>query len=148
MNDAQVVDVNGVRNVVARYVHFADDGDGSGVASLFVSDGTMNSLGVTVRGREALGALIERIAPACLKHITANSAVEVAGNAATATTDVLLLAPGPGRGSAEGWQIMGCGRYDDELVKQDGVWLFQRRTINWHRSTTESTLAAVVEMLS
>jgi uncharacterized protein (TIGR02246 family) len=133
-----------IRNLIARYAHAADDGRGGDYALLFTPDGVMESQGSEAAGRAALKALIDSIYDYAIKHHQMNTAIQVEGDRATAQTDLLAMAM-----DADGaWQVMGCGRYDDTLVRQDGQWLFQRRICSWHRSTRPEVLAQLNQLLA
>jgi anthranilate 1,2-dioxygenase small subunit len=133
-----------IRNLIARYAHAADDGRSSDYADLFTPDGAMESQGAEAVGREALVALIDGIYDYAIKHFQLNTAIQVDGDHATGQTDLLAMAM-----DADGaWQVMGCGRYDDQFALHDGKWLFTRRVCSWHRSTRLDVLAQLNQLLA
>ena len=137
-------DVNAIRNLIARYSHAADDGKGKELAGLFVPDGGLESLGLAITGQEQLTALITGIYDQHLRHLQVNTDIRLDGDRATATSDLVVLALVPD----QGWQIVACGRYNDELVKQQGDWLFGRRVITWERATPPAVLDQLRSLMS
>jgi uncharacterized protein (TIGR02246 family) len=133
-----------IRNLIARYAHAADDGRSGDYAELFTPDGVMESQGARVTGREGLVALIDSIYDYAIKHYQMNTVIEVDGDRATGQTDLLALA----MDAAGSWQIMGCGRYDDEMVRHEGDWLFKRRVCSWHRGTRPDVLRQLNQLLA
>jgi uncharacterized protein (TIGR02246 family) len=133
-----------IRNLIAGYAHAADDGRSADYAQLFTPDGVMESQGAEAAGRERLTALIDSIYDYAIKHYQMNTAIQVHGDRATAQTDLLAMAMDPDGA----WQVMGCGRYDDQIVRHDGRWLFARRVCSWHRATRPADLARLHQLLA
>jgi hypothetical protein len=61
-----------------------------------------------------------------MRHIITNIVVKIDGNTAKTTCYLLNTAFNTNTKKPE---ILGMGRYEDELVKQDGKWLISRRAI-------------------
>lgn len=142
-----VSDHEQIRDLIARYAHCADDGRSSDYADLYVPDGVIETQGKTAVGREQLIALIDGIYDYSIKHMQLNTSIQLDPDdpdRATAQTDLLMLAMDP----ASSWQISGCARYDDELVRHGGRWLFRRRVCNWHRNTPAEVLAGLEQLLT
>jgi uncharacterized protein (TIGR02246 family) len=137
-------DVNAIRNLIARYAHAADDGEGKELAALFTPEGGLESLGLAITGQERLAALITSIYDRHLRHLQLNTDVRLDGDSATATSDLVVLGLVPD----QGWQIVACGRYEDQLVKQQGDWLFERRVITWQRATPTAVLDQLRGLMS
>lgn len=137
-------DQDEIRNLIARYAHAADDGRSGDYADLYTPDGVIESQGSRAVGRAQLVALIDSIYEYSIKHMQMNTAVQVDGNRATAQTDLLMLVMDP-KGS---WQVSGCARYEDDLVRYDGRWLFSRRVCVWHRNTPAEVLGQLDQLLS
>ncbi|MUL65799.1 hypothetical protein BOO86_15090 [Mycobacterium sp. CBMA 234] len=131
---ATLSDDTAIRNLIASYAHAADDGDGRGLAALFIDGGGLESLGVTVTGPENLAALIAGIVHANLKHLQLNTVVSLDDDTATAVSDLMVQAAVPG----SGWQTLAHGRYHDQLVRADPDWRFSKRVIRWHRATSDA----------
>lgn len=126
MADFTVSDELAVRTTLARYCHRCDDGDFTGLAELFTPDGVFNYAGRTCTGRAAIVEFFQgsQARPEQRgKHLTANIAVEPAGDdRVRVASDFLFL-------RRDGSRLVPAitGRYDDELVRVDGRWLFARR---------------------
>lgn len=83
-------------------------------------------------GRDAIAALWhEKVAPIAAVRFTATpGAIEVVGDTATARVWVVEdLELGKGR------RRLIHGRYDDELIRQDGGWRFRRRRYTFLRES-------------
>src|SRR5262249_28489996 len=68
-------------------------------------------------------AATERVPDQRRKHLVVNSIVEVHGDTATAVSDGVLVQGGPDIGGT----VIRGGRYEDELVKEDGAWRISKR---------------------
>ncbi|HXY91284.1 MAG TPA: nuclear transport factor 2 family protein [Acidimicrobiia bacterium] len=127
-----------IREVIERSVRAIDDQDGAAFADLFEDDGVMQLAGTVFAGRPALrdmfrgagggpkwtepGELLKQ--PGAM-HLTTNPIIDVAGDAATAETDMITL-----RRDADGRaKITLLARYRDRLRRAgDGRWLIASRT--------------------
>lgn len=126
-----------IRNLIARYAHHADDWEFEKQAALFAPDGVLVEGGREIPmhttnielARNYVAALAAKPQPAGFKHIQANTAIEVDGDRATATSDLVSLRLSPDKG----WSI-GSGRYDDMFVRIGGKWLFERRAVTFYRN--------------
>jgi uncharacterized protein (TIGR02246 family) len=122
-----------IQELCARYCHTIDSQDSEGWAQCFTADGAFEFDGSVVRGHDALREYADVHARVMrCRHMTLNHLYEVEGQAATghSTTVVTLATPG-------GYKILGQGRYDDRLVKQDGKWRFVHRRVNTDRLVSE-----------
>jgi len=137
-------DREAIRDLIARYAHAADDGRSADYAALFVPDGIMESQGNRVAGRDGLAALIDGIYDFSIKHLQLNTAIQLDGDRATAQTDLQMLTMDPDGA----WQISGCARYEDDLARVEGRWLFAKRNCVWHRNTPAEVLAQLDGLLS
>ena len=84
---------------------------------------------VDIRGADEIRAFAGRFAAqreagAQFRHLVTNIAVTVDGGRATATAYLLVLISQGG-----GHRTLPPGRYECELVKEGGRWLFSRRTV-------------------
>lgn len=115
-----------IRNLLAAYCIHVDDGDFERLASLFTEDAVVDAMGDVMQGRDTIARSMEEnyIPRRRGRHVTLNSFIEVDGDSATATSDIMFV-----RRSKEGPLIQLMGRYTDELVRRDGAWRFRRRTI-------------------
>jgi uncharacterized protein (TIGR02246 family) len=145
--DSQVEDRLAIEQVWAKYAQALDTADPDLYASLFTPDAYLEVDGKPYKGREAIRAMIGEIrkklaidqVPADahgrrfgpIRHILSNLIVDVKGDRATSEsywTEIITSgknAQGVGNPPA----VLKMGRYEDELVKRDGHWLYSRRII-------------------
>jgi len=121
-----MTDHDAIRNTLALYCQFCDDGRFEDWAQLYAADATFHVMGNVHRGREEIKAFIRAGQPPQLrgKHVAVNSVIEVHGQKATALTDYVFV----GR-DGDGLVITNAGRYHDRLVKDGQRWLFSERKI-------------------
>jgi len=125
-------DREAIRQVFVDYARTLDSGDYEGYIRLYARDGAFGD----AVGSEAIRASVEayarrveegkregRFKPAL--HIMDNHDIRISGDRATAVILWSYVAVGPD-GLPELLQI---GRYDDELVREDGVWKLARHRI-------------------
>jgi uncharacterized protein (TIGR02246 family) len=115
-----------IQQLLHRFNLAFDEGDAEGVAELFVDGGAVVS-GNKVRDREAIKAWVaDAAAREAHRHFTTNVFIQpVPGDPRRATAQACFLyVTFDDRGPA----IQSFGTYSDELVEQEGRWLFLRRT--------------------
>ena len=136
MNDTRLDELEGreqVRQIFVDYATYLDSGDHAGYASLFASDGVLiAALGEAV-GPEAIKAVLdENLGPRVrghlpqAVHVMNNQRIDLDGD--TGTTDVVwfyLTTDVDGVPT-----VLQCGRYRDDLVRQDGRWKIKRHDIS------------------
>jgi uncharacterized protein (TIGR02246 family) len=123
-------DGDDIRRTLALYAVAHDQLDLEAYVALFAEHARYIARGVTHDGRDAIRTFIggiygKRPAEHRMKHLYANSVIEVNADRANATSDFIAyecLGDGP-------WQINMIGQCVDKLVKQDGKWLFEERRI-------------------
>jgi SnoaL-like domain len=122
-----------VMDLLARYAECVDTADIGGYADLFLPDGVVQHSAGTVQGREAIRAWVAgleqegRIGPeSSLKHFLGLPVIRGDGQRCTARTYVLI----PRQMESGEISTRLAGMYRDEIVKQDGRWLFERRVID------------------
>lgn len=132
-----VSDYDEIRNLIARYSHYADDNDPEGYRSVYAKDGELVEHGMPIPADRlpvlvaAYKRLIEEQAqPYGEKHLQMNTAIEVDGDKATAVTDLLMVV----LRADSGWSIGGSGRYNDELIKENGHWRIKRRVVTLYKN--------------
>lgn len=118
-----------IRNVIGTYSQCVDDRRFDDLRAVLADDFTFDVGGDVVHGA---GAFIDRLSsrPAPdhpRAHMTSNVVVVVGANGdqAEATVDLLYV----GKGADGTWTILSRARYDDDLVKRDGRWLFRSRRV-------------------
>ncbi|MBB3860948.1 hypothetical protein GGQ88_002217 [Novosphingobium hassiacum] len=135
-----ISDYDQIRNLIARYSHYADDDDRSQeYRALFARDGVLVEGGVSLPAdrlpllRQLYCELKkQQPQPFGAKHLQMNSAIEIEGDTATAVTDLLTIQVRP----EEGWTLGGAGQYVDDLVREEGQWRFKRREVHWYKGTS------------
>ena len=127
----RVEDELAIRRLLVDYAWTQDARDFAGYAALFAEDGEWVNGDLVYRGPEAILGMLVGIygepEPGYVNreslHITSNIEVDVEGDRATAHSRHLLLLRGPdGRP-----QPALAGRYEDELIRENGSWKFLRR---------------------
>lgn len=120
-----------IRRLLVDYAATQDARDYAAYADLFASDGEWVNGDLVYEGPEDIQQMLvdlygeppEDYVNTENFHITYNPRIDVDGDRATATSRHLLIMRG------EGGQPIPrlAGRYEDELVREDGEWKFQRR---------------------
>ncbi len=119
-------------DLAARYCHTIDLGDPDGWVACFTDDGVFEGPGMTLKGPEELRKLASRNFPHPIRHLPSVFALEGDANAASMLCyfTVLQLSDPP--------KTVAVGRYEDEIVRVDGAWKFQRRVA--HMDWADPTL--------
>jgi uncharacterized protein (TIGR02246 family) len=109
------------------YGRHLDARDLAAYASLFAADGEWVGGFGTVKGRANIQAFMEKSLGTGPNrggshHIMSNFVITVKGDTATAWSRWTFVTPGE-----RGATIAQAGRYDDELVRENGAWRFKRR---------------------
>jgi ketosteroid isomerase-like protein len=120
-------DIEQIRTVLLNYGRFLDARDFAAYSRLFAKDGEWAGGFGTVQGPAAIQAFMEKniTGPNTghTYHILSNFEIEVHGDTATAWSRWAYITPG-----ADGKPVIAQGgRYDDALVRENGVWKFRRR---------------------
>ena len=119
-----------INDLFVRYTTALDAGDVETIVGCFTEDGALESPVVGVHaGQAAIRGFAERFARfrergSQLRHFISNLAVQVDGNTARATCYLLNVITQKGK-----TEVMAPGRYDCQLVKVDGEWLFKHRLV-------------------
>lgn len=127
----RVEDELAIRRVLVDYAATQDARDYAGYAALFAKDGEWVNGKTVHKGRASIHKMLVDLygapPPGFVNsesyHITSNPQVEVNGDRATARSRHLLVMRGP-RG--EPTPAL-AGRYEDELIREDGQWKILRR---------------------
>jgi uncharacterized protein (TIGR02246 family) len=130
MAEASVEDRIRIGDLFARYMWAIDTGDVETLTGCFTEDGSLESPAVgRYSGRASIGAFAQRFAAfrergSQMRHVISNLLVDADGDLASAKCylAVFLTKDGASR-------LLGPGRYECDLRKVDGQWLFQRRLV-------------------
>ncbi len=124
-------DKNAIRELLAVYCFKLDAGLHEEMAALFTPDGTWDTAFGTGTGRDGIIAQLRKIAALSIgprprrAHLTTNIVIELAGDTAAARSNWTVI-----ENHASGPRISSGGEYRDQLVKQNGQWLFKYRKID------------------
>ncbi len=124
-------DRDAIRELLAVYCFKLDAGLHEEMAALFTDDGTWDTAFGTGTTRPGIVAQLQKIAalgsgPRPRRaHLTTNIVIEMNGDAATVRSNWTVI-----ENSATGPRISSGGEYRDQVVKQDGRWLFRYRKID------------------
>ncbi|MGH7823293.1 MAG: nuclear transport factor 2 family protein [Candidatus Binatia bacterium] len=126
-----VEEKDAIREAIAEYCFRIDAADYPRWVELFAENGSFEVVGMfKFQGRENLLAfaksipLNEKGLPG-FKHCTLNHVIQVTGERATARCYFLLVHEG------QPLRVDVAGRYQDVLVKENGCWLFESRTVTF-----------------
>ncbi len=121
-----------IHEAIAEYCFHFDGGEFDKWVDLFTDDGVFDAGQAGVqKGKHALRAFLKNIrltnGSPMVKHCVMNEVIKVNGNEATAKSYIVLV-----RSKGEGALVNGlAGRYEDQLVKQEGRWLFKNRKVHF-----------------
>jgi uncharacterized protein (TIGR02246 family) len=126
-----VEDELAIRRVITAYSNTQDAHDYDGYVALFAKNGEWVSGSNVFRGHEAIKSMLVDLygapPPGYVNgesfHISFNADVRVHGDKATASSRHVLFMRGP---NGEPVPML-SGRYDDDLVREDGQWRILRR---------------------
>lgn len=124
-------DKDAIREVLAEYCFRLDDGRVDDMAALFTLDGTWDTAFGAATGRAAIAALVARIRARAAQpaprgiHLVTNIVIALDGARAHVRSNWTVVQNGP-----DGPRVGAGGLYADEMVKQDGAWLFKYRKID------------------
>ena len=118
-----------IHDLFTRYCCALDNGEVETVVACFTADAALKSPVIDIEGHAAIRAFAgrfaaQRAAGTQFRHMVTNIAVTIDGDRATATAYLLVVISKDG-----GHRTLPPGRYECDLVKQNGVWRFSRRTV-------------------
>jgi uncharacterized protein (TIGR02246 family) len=127
----RVEDELAIGRVLVDYSARQDARDYAGYAALFAKNGEWVNGRNVYKGREAILKMLVDLygapAPGYVNnesyHITTNFQIDVNGDRATARSRHLLVMRGP---KGEPTPVL-AGRYEDDLIREDGQWRILRR---------------------
>ena len=119
-------DKDAIRDVLHTYCQCMDDGRFAELAALFASEGEWVAPYRTARGPEAITAWLTQSVPPTPRrmHYVMNSLITVAGDAAEANSNYLVMVEGQ-----DGPVPSVCGTYVDRLTRTADGWRFLRREL-------------------
>jgi uncharacterized protein (TIGR02246 family) len=112
-------DRDAIRDLFARYCLYTDSGRADEFAALFTEDGTFETGGDPLVGRDALRAFVANMPDLGMHHMLTNLVIDVDGDTATCDASALVTAKG---------SIMMTAHTHDDLRRVDGAWQIERRT--------------------
>lgn len=119
---ARLMDERAIERMIVDYATFNDAADWDAVAAMYVADGRMSRPTAPddfIEGADAILAAFRARPARRSRHIVANIRVNVAGDAATASSQILLF-------TAAGQPPL-VGTYADRLVRTAEGWRFAER---------------------
>jgi len=120
-----------IRELLAEYCFRLDGGQFSDMAALFTKDGTWDTAFGKATGPAAIADFARGLREKGPQprprgvHLTTNIVIALDGDTAKVRSNWTVA-----QNSAGGPQINSGGGYADELVKQNGKWLFRYRKID------------------
>lgn len=123
-------DKDAIREVLAEYCFCLDNARFAEMAALFAPDGTWHTAFGKATGRAEIEALANRVVNRAGPrprgaHLVTNIVIKLDGDHARVASNWALA-----QNSPNGPIIGSGGAYADEMVRQDGRWLFHYRTID------------------
>ena len=120
-----------IREVMAEYCFRLDGGRYDDMAALFTEDGTWDTAFGAATGRAAIAAQARDIRlkagdnrPRAV-HLTTNIVIALTGDKAEVRSNWTVV-----QNSPQGPKIGSGGGYVDQMVKENGKWLFRYRKID------------------
>jgi uncharacterized protein (TIGR02246 family) len=119
-----------IHDLFTRYCCALDNGEAETVVTCFTPDAALKSPVIDIKGSDEIRAFAGRFAAqratgTQFRHMVTNIAVTIDGNRASATAYLLVIISKDGS-----HRTLPPGRYECDLVKQDGVWRFSRRIVS------------------
>jgi ketosteroid isomerase-like protein len=114
-------DVRAIERLIIDYAAHNDAANWEAVAALYVSEGRMSRPTAPddfIEGRDAILAAFKSRPARTTRHICANLRVDVTGNSATATSQILLFT---------GHEAPKVGSYADKFMRSPDGWRFTER---------------------
>ena len=126
-------DIEQIRILLVDYGRTLDRRDIKAYAGLFARDGEWVGGFGSAKGPAAIQTMIEKAMGGTVNegpqknfHVMTSPRIEVDGDHGRAWSRWTFV----GEDAAGKPQVLAAGRYDDELVREDGRWRFQRRVVS------------------
>jgi ketosteroid isomerase-like protein len=127
-------DFEGIKQLHARWAHSLDFGDADAFVACFASDGVFDAPNGSYQGDEELRRHVAEHLESMLGHVRHSIVVSsmIDGDGAVARSlsygcSTRDYGPPAGKGQVTRSILLVSGIYADDLVKQDGRWLYARR---------------------
>ena len=125
----QLEDRAAIHDLFTRYCCALDNGEVETVVACFVEGAKLDSPMIDIRGHDEIRAFAgrfaaQRAAGTQFRHFVTNIAVTLDSDRATATAYLLVLIS-----KDDAHHTLPPGRYECELLRKNGRWLFSRRTV-------------------
>lgn len=120
-----------IEELIGRYNQELDQGHFEEFLACWCEDGVFDGLGGPYVGKAAIRQFTDgyderyRLRLNGLKHFTVNIISRIDGDRASSSSHLQLVTTG-----AKGAHILFTGRYEDELRRVGGQWLFARRKLH------------------
>jgi len=124
-------DKDAIRELMAEYCFHLDDGRYDDMAALFTEDGAWDTAFGKATGRAAIAALARDIRARAgsdrprAAHLVTNIVIALDDAHARVRSNWMVM-----QNSSEGPKVGSGGAYADDIVQQDGRWLFRYRKID------------------
>jgi len=123
-------DREAIRALILAYGQAHDHRDYKTFASLFAQNGEwVGGLG-SAKGPDEIFKLMDKTIGhhpmpngSGTYHVLTNDQIEIRGDRASATTKWIYITPGPDKAP----KLVYLGHYDDQFIRENGVWKFLRR---------------------
>lgn len=130
MAQTSLEDRKQIEDLFSRYMWAIDSGDVDGLVACFTETGALESPAVgSYVGRAAISDFARRFARfrergSQLRHVISNLIIDTDGDRAKARCYLVVFLTRDGSS-----RLLGPGRYECELRKVGGQWLFERRVV-------------------
>ena len=127
---SELAEKDAIREVMAEYCFHLDNDRFAEMAALFTANGTWDTAFGKGTGRGGIEALVRSMRksadprPRAIHHCT-NIVIKVEGTTAKCFSNWVTV-----QNSEHGPKIGSAGSYTDDMVKQDGQWMFSYRKID------------------
>lgn len=118
-----------IRDLLTHYCYLHTARDFAGLAGLFTEDACFESLAGPCIGRRAIEGYFAKLLPTRpagpdRKHFVSEVLIQLQGDAASVRSQFLMV-----RQAGKTVEVSAAGRYEDEVVLQEGAWRFRARRV-------------------